>query len=87
MTKTPPPTRTYRYSPAALLLMGAGVSITELATKLDLSPTAITRKLKGELGGVKGNLGEAITELAGSEVYEQIVELVHPDGLEAQAPA
>ncbi len=74
--------RAYRYSPAALVLMGAGVSITELAVKLDLSPTAITRKLRGELGGVAGHLGDAITELAGSEVYEQIVELVHPDGLE-----
>jgi len=74
--------RTYRYSPAALVLMGAGVSITELAAKLELSPTAITRKLKGELGGVNGNLGDAITELAGSDVYEQIVQLVHPNGLE-----
>lgn len=74
--------RTYRYSPAALVLMGAGISITELATKIDLSPTAITRKLKGELGGVKGNLGDAIVELAGSEVYDSIVTLVHPDGIE-----
>ena len=73
--------RTYRSSPAALVLMGAGVSITELATKLDLSPTAITRKLKGELGGVAGILGDAITELAGVEVYDKIVDLVHPDGL------
>jgi hypothetical protein len=77
MTKTK---RTYRYSPAALVLMGAGVSITELAVKLDLSPTAITRKLKGELGGVAGNLGDAIVELAGSEVYDQIFALVYPDG-------
>lgn len=74
--------RNYRYSPAALVLMGAGVSITELATKLDLSPTAVTRKLKGELGGVKGALGDAIVELAGSEVYDQIVALVHPGGVE-----
>jgi len=73
--------RTYRYSPATLLLMGAGVSITELANKLDLSPTAISRKLKGELGGVNGHLGDAIVELAGSEVYDKIVVLVHPDGI------
>ncbi len=79
--------RTYRYSPAALVLMGAGVSITELATKLELSPTAITRKLKGELGGVNGNLGDAITELAGSDVYEQIVQLVHPNGLKSAPKA
>ncbi len=77
MTKTK---RNYRYSPAALVLMGAGVSVTELAQVIDLSVTAVTRKLKGELGGVTGALGDAIVDLAGSEVYDQIVALVHPDG-------
>ena len=73
--------RPYRYPPAAPVLLAAGASIPELAQVLDLSPTAITRKLKGELGGVKGDLGGAITELAGVDVYDKIVDLIHPDGL------
>jgi len=73
--------RNYTYSPAALVLMGAGVSMAELGRRLDLSPTAISRKLRGELGGVTGHLGDAIVELAGSEVYDQIIAIVHPDGI------
>lgn len=65
--------RNYHYSPATIELMQAGVSVSELARRLDLSPTAISRKLRGELGGPVGILGDLIVELAGSEVYERIL--------------
>lgn len=67
------PKRSYNYSAATIELMQAGVSVSELARRLDLSPTAVSRKLKGELGGPTGDLGDLIVELAGSEVYERIL--------------
>ena len=73
--------RDYKYSPAALELMAAGVSMAELGRRLDLSPTAISRKLRGELGGITPTLGDAIEDLGGHELYERVVALVHPDGI------
>jgi hypothetical protein len=65
--------RRFAYSPAALELMSAGVSLTELGRRLGLSTAAISRKLQGDLGGPIGPLGDLIVELAGSEVYDRIL--------------
>ncbi len=74
--------RDYNYSPATIELMRAGVTVTAVAEEAGVSPTAVSRKLKGELGGPQA-IADHLVALAGSEVYERILELVgDTEGLE-----
>lgn len=66
-------TRSYHYSKPALELMEAGVSMAELARRLNISRGAVSRKLQGDLV-FDDAIRTAIEELAGADVLERIID-------------
>jgi hypothetical protein len=63
------------YSPAALALMGAGVSLTAIAGALATTPTSVSRWLKGHYPA-PSELWVVIAALGGRDLAERVRSLV-----------
>lgn len=64
-----------RYSPATLALMGAGVSVTQLAKALETTPTSVSRWLRGHYQAPPELFG-AVAALGGPHLARSIERLV-----------
>lgn len=74
--------RTRRHSPAALALLGAGATATELAQALGCSQPSASRYLAGLLPAPAG-LPDALVELVGAEAAQNIIALIPAHALQA----
>lgn len=64
-----------RYSPAALALMRAGVTLTRIAEALDTTPTTVSRWLAGQ-HPPPDELFVVIAALGGRELADEVADLI-----------
>lgn len=63
------------YSPAALALMGRGVTLTRVASALSTTPTSVSRWLAGHYPAPPEMFG-AIAALGGRDLADEVAELI-----------
>lgn len=64
------------YSPAALILMAAGISLTDLGNELGYTKQALSYHLAGRSRSTPDGLAEAITDLADAYTADRVLEAI-----------